>query len=227
MCDPVTAGLVLTAVGGGTSYINEQNALKRQDRQAAEGIRRQGELSRKSNMRVNDQVQDIAGSTGEAERAQSLEGFLNALRQSDESATGGLPGVAGANARYAEDVEAGRSKVRTEGTERAGRLSRIDAPLYQRMNEGHRVGRTAQDVGELGRQSTAEDYLTRLRVAAEQPNALIGALAKTLQGVGSGLTMGAGGVANMGAPNLSKLYKAGSLISSPTVPTGMPFSMVS
>lgn len=221
MCDPVTAGLVLTAVGGGAGYVNDRNALKRQDRQAAEGIRRQSELSRKSNTRINEQVQDIAGNTGEAERAQALDGFLNALRQSDESATGALPNVAGANTRYAEDVSAGRSKVRSEGVDRAGRLSRIDAPLYQRMNEGHRVGRTAADIGELGRQSTAEDYLTRLRVASEQPNALIGALAKTLQGVGSGLTLGAGGA------NLAKLAKGGTLVSSPSTPAGVPYEVFS
>ncbi len=223
MCDPVTAGLILTAVGGGTQFVNNQAALRRQDRQAAEGIRRQGEIQRGANERVGAQIEDIATSTGETERAQALEGFLDALRVADSTTTGALPTVPGANQRFAESVEANTAALRGEGEARAGRLARIDAPRFQRIREQGRVGRTASDLGELGRQSRAEDFLTQLRVASEQPNEFINALGSIMQGAGSVIALGGGGLNFLkGGPNLSKLAEAGTLIDSPTTAARLP-----
>lgn len=210
MCEPVTAGLLLSAVGGGTKFVNNQAALRRQDREAAEGIRRQSRIQGDANRRVGEQIQDIETSTGEAERGQSLEGFLNALREAEGSTTGALPTIAGANRRFAENVESGKAGLATGGSERAGRLSRIDAPRFQRIGEAGRIGRTATDLGETGRQSRAEDFLTRLRVASERPNEFINALGSIASGAGSALTLGAGG-----GPNLAKLFKGGTLIDAP------------
>lgn len=189
MCDPATAALVITTLSSSASFANDQAALGRQSKQAAEGVRRQGKIQREAGGRVNEQIADIAGSTGEPERAEALEGFLNALRTSQASTEGALDPIAAANPRFAEQVAGGRARIARTGTERAGRLARIDAPLRQRQREAGDIGRTTVDLTGLSRESDAEDFLTRLRIASEQPNAFIEALAGVGKGVGSVLAL--------------------------------------
>ena len=214
MCDPVTIGLILSAAGGGASAVNTNQALRRQDKQAAEGIRRQGRIQSGASGRIDEQITDIAGSTGEGERAKSLEGFLNTLRASQESTEGALDPIAAANPRFAERVTGGKARIAERGTAEAGRLSRIDAPGFQRLAEAARVGRTGSDVREFGRQSTVEDFLTQLRVAGERPNEFVEALAGIAKGAGSALTLGAG--SGIGVPDLAKLFSKGTLIDAPS-----------
>jgi len=198
MCDPVTAGLVLSAASSGATAVNNNQALRRQDRQAAEGIRRQSRISQDANTRVNSQIDDVANATGAEQQEQSLDGFLNALRTSRDSTEGALSPVAGADPRFAERVSAGRADLVASGTERAGLLSRIDGPLRLRQTEGDNFRRTASDLGELRRQSNAEEFLTRLRVSEERPNEFVDALASVGKGVGSALTLGVGSAAGAG-----------------------------
>lgn len=200
MCDPATAALIITAVSSSASAVNKFNTLKKKDRQAAEGIRRQGVFATDANRSVNEQIEDIAGSTGESERATSLEGFLNAIRAAQGSTEGALDPVLAANPRFAERVTGGKESIAASGAEQAGRLSRIDAPRFQRQAESSRITRTAGDINELGRQSTVEDFLTKLRVAAERPNALVEALASIGKGVGAGLTLGGSSLFAGGGP---------------------------
>jgi len=192
MCDPATAALILTAVSTGTEAVNQNQALRRQDKQAAEGIRRQGLIQSGASKRIDEQIEDFRTSTGESERGESLQGFLNALQVSRDDTEGALDPVLAANPRFAERVSGGKERIATAGKEQSGRLSRIDSPLFQRQAEAGRVSRTVGDVNELTRQSTIEDFLTRLRVAEERPNALISALTKIGQGTGSALSLGAG-----------------------------------
>ena len=221
MCDPVTIGLILSAAGAGTQYVNNQVALKRQDREAARGIRKQGEIQKESNQRVGEQIDDIAGSTGDAERAEALAGFQDSLRAADSTTQGSLPADAlmlGANPRFAEAVSQGRSQISRDANDRAGRMSIIDAAVTQRMNEGARVGRTVTDLNEKGAQSRAEAFINKLRIAERAPNEFVNMLGQIMSGAGSAIAMGGsvpawmGGAKTVGAANAGKLYKAGSLI---------------
>lgn len=216
MCDPVTAGLILTGVGTGTQAINNQISLRRQDRANAAGIRKQSDIQRKSNARVNERIADIAGNTGEAERAKALEGYLNVLRD-NEDLTGAAEDPLGLGGeRYAERVASGVEGVRKRGTETASRTARIDAPIQQRRNETGRVAGTALDLGELGRQSAAQDFITRLHVASKRPNPWVDALGQVARGAGSVVAL------QPGAASLARLAKQGGLVDPITgLPSGV------
>lgn len=215
MCDPVTAGLILTAVGGGTKAINQQVSLRRQDKATAEGIRQQGELQRGANERLNALVTEIGANTGEAERGEALEGFLNTLRGSQELTGAEVDPLGLGGGRFAERVAGGEATTRAAGTARAGRLSTIGAAGEQRRREAGRTGDVAGQLSEIQRQSQARDFITRLRVASKRPNPLVNALGTTLQGAGSIVSLGAGG-----GPNLSKLFAKGGIVD-PAI-TGTP-----
>lgn len=212
MCDPVTLGLILSAVGGGTKAINQQVSLKRQDRAAARGIREQGELQRGADVTVNELIADIGGSTGEAERGEALEGFLNTLRENQGVTGGAADPLALGGQRFAERVEGGVAETRAAGTARAGRLSTIDAASRQRLNEANRTALTATQLREVENQSRAQDFITQLRVASKRPNALVDILGSVLQGAGSVVSLGATPGFTPGAPDLTKLFDAGQLI---------------
>ena len=173
MCDPLTISLILTAAGAGTQAVNNNIAMRRQDREAARGIRKQGELQREANNRVNQQIDELAASDGSTERADALAGFQNAIRETADSAHGSLPGDAlllGANPRFAEKVSQGQTQIRQGADESADRLAIIDAAVAQRMNEGSRMGRTATDLSETKRRSAAEDFINQLRINERRPN---------------------------------------------------------
>jgi hypothetical protein len=150
---------------------------------------------------------------------------MQALRQSQQATDGELPAVGAANERFAEDVSAGRTQVGQEAGARAGRLARIDAPAYQRMRETADLMRTGADLGELGRQSGMQDFLTRLRVSAAQPNPWVGAAGSIMQGVGSAMALApaAGGAAAAGAPttaaaaNPAGFYHGAQALSAPSL----------
>jgi len=216
MCEPATIGLIISAVSGGASAVNQNQAFRRQDRAAAEGIRKQGKIQSKTDQSVNAQIKDIQDSAGAKERADSLEGFLNAIRDSKDAVEGTVDPIAAANPRFAERVSGVKANTARLGTEQAGRLSRIDAPLLQRQAEGDRIGRTVGDVNEFVRQATAEDFLTRLRVASQRPNEFVEALAGVGKGVGSALTLGGSG------GFFSKLFGGGTkkVVTSPAIFAG-------
>ena len=202
MCDPVTAGLILTAGAGmGSTALNVRNANK-QDSIAAAGIRKNADSQAEANRRVLEQVNDIAQNTGEQERTASLEDFQRALRAGRDRTEGSLQPQIGANPRFAESVSAGKTDLRKRGDELAERLSIIDGILRQRMNENLDVGRTRSDLNAIGANISADDFLTRLRIQGQQVNPWVAGLLDVAKGVGSGLAMKAPGGAATGAPKI-------------------------
>lgn len=219
MCTGAEIGLLLTAIGGTTSAVNTGISNRRRDRAAAEGIRQQGETQAEANRRVNERVADIGQSTPDAERTASLEGFLDTLRKSASTTGGDTDPLALGGQRFAERVGSGEAETRRQGVETADILSRIDAPVRQRIREQGRVGDTALQLNELGRQSQAEEFITQLRVASRRPNTIVEALAQTAKGAGSILALKGGS----GGADLLKLFKGGTLVGAPARPT--PFSV--
>ena len=219
MCIGAEAGLILAAAGAATNTANNYAAARKQDRIAAQGIRRQSDLQREASRRAGQYLEEFSGSTPQAEQAKSLEGFMDALRQSRSSAEGDMPAVGAANPRFAEDVSAGRQQVGQESGERAARMSRIDAPMYQRQREGSQFLRTSADVGELVRQSSAQDFLSKLRVASTRPNPYIGAAGSIMQGVGTAAAL-APPAAAAGAPGTAATAATAPSLAAPTTLAG-------
>lgn len=216
MCDPVTAGLILTGVSGGATVLNNNAALRRADRETARGIRNNAASQREANDRVNEQISDLAANTGEAERAASLEDFQNALRSGRDATDASLSPVVNASDRFVQGQGDARAAVRTDGEEQAQRLSVIDGILRQRINEGQDIGRTGSDLNRIKGNIDAEQFLSRLRASEQRPNMAVDLLAGIGKGIGSGLALK--------VPASSKAVP-GTIIDTPIKPTGFdPFS---
>jgi len=167
----VPSVIAAVSAAGGTAV--QQNALKDKDREAARGIMLQADIQRKAGTKVNEDIQNLQRSDPRAEQAAARDQFMDALRQA--KLTGGpggtnLADVGGASGRFAEEVSGARTASGAEGGALAGRLARIDAPMYQRVREGQGRANTASQLALLNADSANADFLTRLRTASIQPN---------------------------------------------------------
>lgn len=188
MCEPTTVGLIISAVSGAASAKQSHDVESRRDKEAARGIRLQSENEQQANARINEQIAEIEADTGAQERASALADFQGALRTSRGATEGSLEPVSGASERFAERVGAGKTALAAEGGEKAQRLSIIDGILRQRLNESAAFGRTASDINAIRGNVAGDDFLTRLRVASQRPNAGASAFLDILGGVGAGLS---------------------------------------
>jgi hypothetical protein len=178
---------ILTALGTGISAKQQHDVTKRQDEAAAAGIRQQGATQQQANAEVNAQIDDLARSNADAERQASNADFMTSLSRARAAAGASIPPVFGASSRYAGDVAAADQQSLATGAKVADLMARINAPSLQREREGLRGQRTGVDLGVLGRNSSATDFLTQLRARSIRANPWVSAGASMLTGAGVGM----------------------------------------
>jgi hypothetical protein len=189
--------LAAAAAAAGISHQNTVNTANRADQIAAQGIRDQSKAQQKADVKVNEAVDELAGSTAADERAQRLSEYATTLRNAKANTEGGLDESQGGS-QFAKDAAAAKQDLAAFGADRAGKLATVDAAGLQRMGEGFSFGNLASDIGLVGRESQGIDFLTRLKAGANRRNAGMDALSSFLGGVASG-GIGGAGAAGTGA----------------------------
>lgn len=184
--EAVWAPYLIAALGAGAGAYNTYDTARRQDRVAAQGITQQAGRQRQVDARLNQEMGVLEASSPEAERGKALDEFLQQLRANRGAATGGVA-VPGGSDRYQTDVNASQADIGNYGTRAAGILSRISAPGRQRTNEAISAGRTAADVGVIGRSASGDEFLNQLRYGNTVRNPGIDAFGQVAQGAGSAM----------------------------------------
>lgn len=190
---------VIAAVSAGATGAAQGQALKRQDREAAANILKQGQANREAGQRVNKTVQELKTSTPDDAAAQRREAYTAALRKAQPAAeSAALPTFGGASMRFAEDVGAARSASAASGAEDADIMARLDAPGLQRQAEAQRAAGAASDISLTAGRAGGENALSRIRSAGIQPNPWLMAAGQVGQGFASGMAAG-GGAGGLGS----------------------------
>jgi len=167
--------------------VNTRQTARRQDRELAAGIRKQGEIGKESAEAVNAEIQSLAESNPEAEKAEAIAGFMDTLRANQDLTTEAAGGdVFGASDRFAEDVSGAQAGVSARAGGRAALLSKIDAPGRQRTREAVGRGQLASDVRGFADRSEMEDFMARLKASEHRNNPIIDIGADLLSGVATG-----------------------------------------
>lgn len=192
MCTGVELGLLMTGVGAAATAINQNQALRRQDKELARGIIEQGRLDKEADARLRNEIADLERSGPEADRKIAMDAFRNALRENQDLAQGAVAGVPGASERFAENVEAGRAAITGRSQTRAQLLSRIDAPIRQRQKETLKLGRLGTDIDDVAQRSASADFLAKLRASQQRPNPFVDALGSFLTSFGASAAVGGG-----------------------------------
>lgn len=192
MCWQAAIPLILSA-GGAIAQKKAQDDLRDdQARVAAEGILRQAALNRDASARVAQTTQELAASNPDAERAAKRATYTDALRRSMGTRAGATPVSGAVSSRFTEDADAAANETEAEAANLADLTAAIEAPTYQRMNEGVAVNNAGVDLSLLRGRSAGQDYLTRLRMAMQKPNEWLQAGGQLMSGAGAALAGGGG-----------------------------------
>ncbi len=175
----------IAAVGTGVQQVDAHKTAQRQDEEAAQGIRIQGDTQQKADAQIAQNIKSLQGSSPEAARANAANAFITQLRRNSAESTG-VP-VAGGSARYKGDIATSNQNVADYGANLADTQSRILAPNLQRQQEGQNSQQLAANLSEIGRQSQANQFLSQLRMRGITNDPWMQAGGSILEGVGNGM----------------------------------------
>lgn len=160
------APYIVAAVATAVSHQQQQRVLKRQDEIAAQGIKQQAKKGQEAARQVGEQAQRIERS--QADTATPMQQFAEQLARTRPQTAAGLEGQF--SSAYSEAAEEAKAGVSEYGQKFADLMARLDAPTRQRQAEGFEFGRLGTGLGSLGRDASAQDFLTRLRMQGVRPN---------------------------------------------------------
>lgn len=200
-------GLAAAAAAAGVSTYNTNRTISRQDSEAARGIASQGRIQRRTDQRVNEEVQNLERSSAMDERAKRLTDYMTTLGRVKRKTNAGLENVGAFGDEFATAANDATASLDRQGAERADLMAGVDAPGLQRQGEAFNFGRLATDVNAFQRESNGADWLTRLRTQGIRRSPGLDALSSTLSGVasGAGSMGGSGSAAAGGASAVSDL----------------------
>ena len=185
--------LALAAAAAGTSYYNTQSTAKKQDREAAAGIRKQSARQREADGAVDKAIDAQAMSSGADEKAGVLDQYLQQVKASKAGSVSGLNqgGNLSDAARTAEaDATLG---VGNFGQKIAGLMASMDAPQLQRQNEALSRANTAVDLDGIGRNAEGDAFLNQMRLQGIRRNPYLDMFSSFAGGAAGSVGGGAGG----------------------------------
>jgi hypothetical protein len=183
---------VLSAVGAGVQADQTNQAAKRQDEIAAQGIRTQSSKQRDADARVSQEVNKLQNSTPEDSQRQATDAFMDQLKRTRAQAHGEGQ-VGNVSSAYTSDADSAGKAVDQYGKNRASVLGRINAPGLQREQEGISRSRAGTDLGLISRAANGDQFLTELRARQNGVNPWAMAAGQVIGSAGSGMASNAGG----------------------------------
>ena len=232
--DPITLAFLSALGSAWVSNLNANRTARKQNEAAMAGLMRQKEFEDQARQRFNKQLQDLEQSTPDEERKTLASQIRQQLRNRQALALSGIQPTGGSDAvtMYAGEAE----PVAVDYGDFIGNtMAAVDAPLYQRQGESFDRADVGNLIRTMGRHSSTEDYLTRLKIAGIRPNPWLNMLAA---GLGAYGTSGAGmfnptatsgstvtGLPNLGGMSASGFYRDPSQLGLPTQTMMNPWLM--
>lgn len=186
--------LATAAASAGITAFNTHQTAKKQDRALATDIRNQGEKRREGEARTNAEIEKLKLSTSEDERQKKLTAYTDALRKKQGEITSGLTNGVGGET-FQQDASTAAQGAVNYGMENADTMSRIDAPIDQRVGEGVSFGNLGIDMNTIAREAQGRHFLDQLRYNSIRRNpwidagaSMIGAAGGAMAGLGANPT---------------------------------------
>ncbi|MGA0588098.1 hypothetical protein ACO2Q2_13355 [Dyella sp. KRB-257] len=171
-------------LSAGLGYYNQEQTASRQDRTLANSLRQQYALQHQEDAKTRQLIQQTAQSTPDAAKSDLLGKFMAQIQANGGNTTrplGQAGAVSDAYTKAANDASLGLSNY---GSTNAGLVASIDAPAVQRQAEAANLSRYGSQLNDLKRQSSVQDYLTRLRLQGIRPNPWLSAVSDGLRAYG-------------------------------------------
>lgn len=182
---------IIAAVGAAASYANTSATARKQDNAAAESIRSQGEIQKRTNAKINETLNKTQADDPEKYRKQASDQYMQAIRAKLGNAQAGLrSGVSGS---YDAAASKAANDEASYGTDFAGLAGRLDAPTTQRQAEGFRYGNLGMDLGVEQGNSANQSFLDQLRARGIRRNPWLDAASAAANGYATRSGVGGGG----------------------------------
>ena len=200
-----TATALALAAGLGSAGLtayNTNKTAKKQDRVAADGIRKQAENQRQVNARLNQTISEAQKSNPDDERKTTQAQYLTQLLASMGQAKTGLA-KRGISEQFDEQAAGASADIGSYGNDIAGLFSRMDAPILQRQGEQNAYGNLGMDLDVLGGNVRGDAFLNELKMKSIRRNPwldLAAGLASGYASTGGAGFGGGGGGSNFGVP---------------------------
>ena len=197
--------LALAAAAAGATAYNTNETISDQDKALATDIRNQGAKRREGEALTNAEIEKLQASTSADERQKKLADYTASLRKHGGEATNGLSNGIGGET-FMADAATGAQDVMDYGMDNASLMSRIDAPIDQRIGESTSFGNLGIDLDTVAREAQGRHFLDQLRVQGIRRNPWIDAGAQVMSSAGGAMMGGAmpnGGATSGGMPSLS------------------------
>ena len=202
MAIATATALALAAAAGsaGLTAYNTKKTADRQDRTAADGIRKQADNQRQVNARLNQTISEAQKSNPDDERKTTQGQYLNQLLASMGQAKTGLA-KRGISEQFDEQAAGASADIGSYGNDIASLFSRMDAPILQRQGEQTAYGNLGMDLDVMGGNVRGDAFLNDLKLKSIRRNPWLDLAAGLASGYAStgGAGFGGGG-SNFGVP---------------------------
>jgi len=197
-----------SAAGAGVNAYAQNQALRRQDRIAADSIKQQGQNREQANQIVQRTIKDTATQQTEnlaANKQKQQAQYLEALRRAAPTQNASQPNVAGASKAYADAAASAQQSDTQFGRTLADQMSTTDAPQLTQLQNNLQLGGASSELGLISDTSSRQANLARLQEQAVRANPWLSAAGDFLSGAGQGYGSSLGG----GASKYGKIPKSG------------------
>lgn len=182
--DPASWALIASAALAAGSAVDQNQTMRKQDRDAAAGIRQNMTLQQQANAKVAQTLQQQAQSNPRDAIQQQNAAYLDQLRQNQQQAQQRLlrQGLGGA---YADRAAANAATENDYTNRLSGLMAQIDAPGVQRQQEQFNFGDLGTDLGVLGQNAAGNQFVTGMKVKTRNPNPWLQGLGQAAQAYAS------------------------------------------
>lgn len=194
-----TAALVgggTAALGAGVSAYAQNQAMRRQDSAAANGIRQQQQDQSQADQVVKNTVQNTATNEQEnlqANKQKQQNAYLSALQRAAPTQTNATPVVSGASKAYADAAASATKDNAQFGRTLADQMSTTDAPLLTAQNTALSLGDASTKLGIINDTSNRQANVAKLQEQAITANPWLQAAGQFISGAGQGYASGSAG----------------------------------
>lgn len=178
------AGYIAAAIAA-ASAVDQNQTMRRQDADAAAGIRQNMALQQDANKKIANTIQQQAASNPANAQASQMDQYLQQLQQQQQLAQQRLART-GLGDAYNQWAARDAGDVNDYSTKLAGLMSAVDAPSLQRQQEGYTLGDLGTELGIIGGDAAGNQYVTGQQVANQRPNPWLQAAAQGAKAYASG-----------------------------------------
>lgn len=191
---PIGIPMMLAGAGNMASGIAKQQQLNKQDQIAAEGIIKQGDLTRQGEGDVNAVTQKLTGSNQLAadKSAQQLNAYRQAIQQASTVSNSASPNVPGASKAFKAAQASSGASAKDYVNAIASSAATTQGTQLERIDEGNTMAGAASQLGVLQGKSSEQNYVTQLKIRATQQNPWLNAFSQVMNGAAIATSLGGG-----------------------------------